>query len=74
MKLSFIFKDPAALSDGLCYDTRGEAPTVDFDNQVSGFQEIDKELREKYFDKGEYVTVEYDTETKEMRVVPREEY
>jgi len=60
MKLSLTFKSPDAVSDAL-HD-------AGLTRELDEYDEIYGELRE-WFRYGEYINLEYDTETKQMRIV-----
>jgi hypothetical protein len=75
MKFRVAFKDPDALIDAIDEATaKGEFPGLE-EEEAQAVQEIRKEnVRElclRWFEFGEYLTVEIDTEAKTCIVVPR---
>ena len=73
MKLKLTFKTPDVIDFSLndlfiTYDDNDEKQEVD---EVDGLtrDDIAYDLR-KYIEYGEYLTVEYDTDTKKMAVIP----
>lgn len=79
MKFRVTMKDPDSLHDA-CEDAAREALEA-----VAGLSDGERalllesratglrQLADRFFEHGEYVTIEIDTDTKEARVVPRME-
>lgn len=77
MKIKITFKDPDMLDECIGEGVRDYPVQGLSDDEYSAVKEKRKEevreLCSQWFEYGEYLTVEVDTETKSIRVVPVEE-